>query len=40
MLCHHHAEYPERLQAFDFTGLFTQELMWNHYVNAGFRSSD
>src|SRR5271157_1504138 len=22
----------KRLQAFDFTGLFTQELMWNHYV--------
>jgi hypothetical protein len=21
----------KRLQAFDFTGLFTQELMWNHY---------
>ena len=22
----------QRIQAFDFTGLFTQELMWNHYV--------
>ena len=22
----------KRLQAFDFTGLFTQELMWNHYA--------
>ena len=21
-----------RLRAFDLTGLFTQELMWNHYV--------
>ena len=21
----------ERIKAFDFSGLFTQELMWNHY---------
>src|SRR5579863_5334658 len=27
-----HQNIQSRLQAFDFTGLFTQELMWNHYV--------
>jgi hypothetical protein len=27
-----HQIIQKRLQAFDFTGLFTQELMWNHHV--------
>jgi hypothetical protein len=27
-----HQNIQKRLQAFDFTGLFTQELMWNHHV--------
>lgn len=27
-----HQNILTRLQAFDFTGLFTQELMWNHHV--------
>ncbi|MGB2677577.1 MAG: DNA methyltransferase [Candidatus Acidiferrum sp.] len=27
-----HQNIQRRLQAFDFTGLFTQELMWNHHV--------
>jgi len=27
-----HQNIQRKLQAFDFTGLFTQELMWNHYV--------
>ena len=30
-LCHYQA-IQKRLQSFDFAGLFTQELMWNHYV--------
>ena len=25
----------KRLKAFDFTGLFTQELMWNHFPTRG-----
>jgi hypothetical protein len=27
-----HQNIQKRLEAFDFTGLFTQELMWNHHV--------
>ena len=27
-----HPNIHKRLEAFDFTGLFTQELMWNHHV--------
>ena len=25
-------EHPQKTRTFDFTGLFTQELMWNHHV--------